>query len=420
MTRVARVLRNVLVAAVAVMTVACQSTVGGKAVLDPDEVQPDGAVIARMNTGTYPTTPGRIFQTADDDLVKQATLEGHRLGAIAVGPWQINASLVDQPSPENLWTGQISGLVSLRDSQLLSDAKVDAAAAHGFFCGFYTIRVSQAGGAHTLQSMMLEFDDEAGAAAMATEMAGMTVSAPGEPFEVPVTLPYQPDASAFSFAAAGGTTVRASVAQGRFVVLAGAHTPTTDSLSASLLTDQMLGQQRKALKRFVPTDPAMRAALPMDPTGVLMSKALWAADGKAPFIVGVWEPSGWLHFEDDPVKSAAVFKDAGVDVVAQRLTTIYQTPSAYGATKVVDRLVADMAATTDVQPAAGVPGLPSAKCFVRDRGYVLADSPTSWQRVYWRYKCVAQADRYAFTAFSVDDADVHQQMSAQYRLLAGK
>jgi hypothetical protein len=44
----------------------------------------------------------------------------------------------------------------------------------------------------------------------------------------------------------------------------------------------------------------------------------------------------------------------------------------------------------------------------------------SFRRVLWHYKCVARADRYAFTAFSDEESDVKQQTSAQYRMLAGR
>jgi hypothetical protein len=38
----------------------------------------------------------------------------------------------------------------------------------------------------------------------------------------------------------------------------------------------------------------------------------------------------------------------------------------------------------------------------------------------WRFKCIAQASRYAFVAVSDDDKDVKRQISAQYRILAGE
>ena len=42
------------------------------------------------------------------------------------------------------------------------------------------------------------------------------------------------------------------------------------------------------------------------------------------------------------------------------------------------------------------------------------------QHVWWHFKCIAQAGRYALTAFSDQEQDVKQQISAQYRILAGE
>ena len=41
-------------------------------------------------------------------------------------------------------------------------------------------------------------------------------------------------------------------------------------------------------------------------------------------------------------------------------------------------------------------------------------------RIFWHYKCVGRADRYAYTAVSGREDDVKQQMAAQYRILAGQ
>jgi hypothetical protein len=67
-----------------------------------------------------------------------------------------------------------------------------------------------------------------------------------------------------------------------------------------------------------------------------------------------------------------------------------------------------------------VPGLPTARCFARTSGTLPSTSPSSWLRLKWSYKCVARADRYAYTAFSSDPTDVKQQIAAQYRILAGE
>jgi hypothetical protein len=107
------------------------------------------------------------------------------------------------------------------------------------------------------------------------------------------------------------------------------------------------------------------------------------------------------------------------------MTTVYQTRDTAGAAHVVEQFAADMRASDRVRPIAGITGLPGAQCFARSRGNAFdplnePNPPLSWLRVKWPFKCVARADRYAFTAFSADEKDVKQQMAAQYRILAGK
>jgi hypothetical protein len=420
-TPMGRALHLGLVVASVLMLVACDPTVAGKAVRAPDPTEPDGAVIAQMNTGPYSTTPSHPFGTAGDNVQLQATLEGHRLGPVVTGPWQVNATLTEQASPEELSSGPLSGPEMLKTLQILADPLADVAAAHGLFTGFSSVRVSHDGGFRAVLNVVLEFPDASAATAAATEMAALNLPAAGEPPGAPVAVPYHSEVSALSYDRPdGSTTVQGVVARGPFVLFALSHADPASGGDALGLTQATVGDQETAIDGFVPTEPSKRAALPMDPTGALLVKTLWAPDNAAPFIIGAWDPKAWLHFEDDPVKSAALFAAAGVEVVTQRLTTVYQTHNPDGAAKVVDQFANEMATTTDVAPANGVPGLPSAKCFVRNRDYQPATAAISWRRVYWRYKCVGRADRYAFTAFSNDDADVHQQMAAQYRILIGK
>lgn len=421
MTLVGRALCAGWAIMVAIALVGCQATISGKAVLAPEATGPDGAVIARMNTGPYATAPGHPWGTAGNDPSLQATLEGHRLGPVVVGPWQVDATLTEQPPIEDLWTGPMAGLEVLRTSHIVADPVVDIAAAHGYFTGFDSFRVSQQGGQHDLLNVVLEFPDPAAASAAATELAALDLPSIGGPPGRPVPVPYHPEISAKSYDNPDGSTrVDAVVARGPFVLLAGAHTAPSYAIPPTTLVQGLLDSQQRSLAAFVPTDPAKRAALPMDPTGELLSRTLTGPDNAVPFIVGVWDPKGWLHFEDDPVTAGALFDAAGLEAVAQRLTTVYQTHNSDGAARIVDQFAADMSTTTDVAPAAGVPGLPSAKCFVRNVGAQPPTSAATMRRVAWRYKCVARADRYAFTAFSNDDTDVHQQMAAQYRILAGK
>jgi hypothetical protein len=186
------------------------------------------------------------------------------------------------------------------------------------------------------------------------------------------------------------------------------------------LASSALDSQKKRLDQFQPTPLDKLADLPLDPTGQLMAHTLWAPDNDAPFIIGAWKPRAWLHFEDNPVTSAALFDSAAVDVVSQRLATVYEAGNAEGAAAIVDKFASQIGDETGIEPTDGVQGLPGAKCFERLQGALPKTAAPSWRRIMWHYKCVARADRYAFTAYSTEAADVKQQISAQYRILAGK
>ena len=98
----------------------------------------------------------------------------------------------------------------------------------------------------------------------------------------------------------------------------------------------------------------------------------------------------------------------------------YRARDAGSAVKVADGLAAEAGAEASVRPVGAVPGLPAARCFVRTEGAMPGTAAVSWQRVDWHYKCIATAERYAFTAFSDAETDAKQQISAQYRILAGQ
>ncbi|MCP9276789.1 DUF7373 family lipoprotein [Mycolicibacterium arenosum] len=417
----ARLLRTTMAAFTVVVLAACSTTTEGRPVIAADEVQPDGAVIARMNTGPYATTPSPPIGTAGDDVVSQALMEAHRLGPYATGPWQVFDELIERGPVEFNWTGPISALDQLRRSQIISDPLVDAAAKHGFFSGFSSYRLTRSGTGRAINNVVLEFPDAAAATAAADEMAAVNLPPQGGPPGRPVALMYLPDVRAMRYDNSDRSAFVQTVATSGPLVLFGSSYAGADSnVSAEVLAGGLITAQSKTIAGFAPTEPAKRADLPMDFTGDLFSRTLGAPDNSAPFIIGEWEPAGWLHFEADPITARAHFDEAGLEVVSQRLTTVFRTHNVDGARRLAEAMAAEMAATTDVEPAAAVPGLPAAKCFVRTKGAQPPDVSISWRRVAWRYKCVATADRYTYTAFSNTEADVHQQTAAQYRILVGK
>lgn len=410
-----RALGTAQAAVSALMVVGCTAMVAGTPVKATDRADADGAVVALLDTGTYPTAAGSPFGTAG--RVNGALMEAHRLGVDVAGPWQADPTFRQRgPVVDTTITGPFPEARLLAQNRVLPDPIADVAAAHGFIAGFSSMRT--AGPTKALLNVVLRFPDVDSAGAAAREMSDKYPDV--NPRRVP--LDGHPEAITTLDDIAGGDVIASSFTpRGAFVLFQAVHiSDRTETAAAPRLIALALDKQEPLIDRFKPTDPAKLADLPKDFTGHLLARTLWAPDNSGPFIVGVWEPTAWLHFEDDPIKAAGLFRSAGVDAVAQRMTTVYQARDTTGAAQVVDQLAADMRASDGVHPIAGITGLPRAQCFARTKTLSEPNPPPSWQRVVWPFKCVARADRYAFTAFSADEKDVKQQMAAQYRILAGK
>jgi hypothetical protein len=415
------------VAVVGVLALAgCATTVTGTATRAPDSADSDGAVVALMDTGSYPTAAGHPFgAVGPDDVAGQGLLEAQRMAEFVVGPWEVDAAIRARPDILNTSvTGPVPTAELLAQNQVLPDPLPAVAAAHNFIAGFSTLRVSpkEAGQYRGLQNVVLRFADPAAAAAAGTEMADKLPPPPGAPPGTPIPLVGYPEAIAKAYDLPNGVkSVQSFTAHGPFVLFQSAQAADEFlGTTPRLLATTALQWQLQRIDQFVPTPPDKLADLPLDPTGQLLAHTLWAPDNDAPFIIGAWKPRAWLHFEDDPLQAAKLFGAAAVDAVAQRLATVYEAGNAEGATRIVDEFAAQIGASTGIKPTDGVPGLPSAKCFERLQGALPDTAAASWRRVAWHYKCLARADRFAFTAFSTDKADVKQQISAQYRILAGK
>jgi hypothetical protein len=384
-----------------------------------------GANVALMDTGTYDTSSSKPFGTAGDDVDAANVLEAHRMADFVIGPWEVDAEIKNMPGALSLGLiGPIPSIDVMRVNGVFKDDLIAVAEEHRFMTGFTTVRVlpEQAGQTRSLHNVVLMFPDAAAAEAAAAEMATAEASRPGEPPTQPVTLGNTPEARAVSSTIDGGVQkVVSFTAHGRYLLYQEAKTA-DEFLGANAvsLVDGALIIQKRRTDEFVPTEPDAMRDLPLDPSGQLLARTLIAPDGRAPFIIGVWKARGWLHFELDPLQANATFNTAGVDIVGQRLTTVYQASNADGATRIVDGLVDEIENLPSVRDVDGVTGLPGARCFHRTEGGLPGTAAPTWQRVVWQFKCVASVDRYAYTAFSADAADVRQQMAAQYRILAGQ
>lgn len=415
---------GMLIAGVLAVVLAACSTdeVSGMAVKEPVPAGSEGAVVALMDTGNYSTAPIGPVGPAGANRDTQGLVEAQRMAEFVIGPWVQNSSMVGIGDliMDSKGTQPLSGPSNLTFSQVVSDEQAAVAMAHGFIAGMSTKRVSTKTRGEKLQNAVLRFPDAAAAASATGEMAAKrNLAADVSP--TPTSIRDHPEALAITWTAADSQFVQSFAAYGPFVLYQLAGLPLNDNYrSVENMVVNTIDKQQRALDLFEPTEPAKLAELPVDFTGHLLANALRAPDEKAPYMVGAWAPGAWLHFEDDPLKSRTWFSAAGVEAVAQWTTTVYETKTAEGAASLADEIAADLDDRAGVGAISGVPGLLSARCFRRTTELVPETAAQSLQRIGWRFKCVARADRYAFTAFSANETDVKQQISAQYRILAGE
>lgn len=392
----------------------------------PDATGSDGVVVALLDTGPYSITPGRPLGVAGEDPQAQGLLEAHRLAEFTVGPWEVDDSLHEYPGVDQV--GLIAPVATpqmMRELAVLPMPLPEIAATHGFLSGFSTVRVSpeEAGRKLGLHNAVMRFPDPAAAAAAAAEMADKVPMPSGADPMRPRETSGTPEAITKSYVFPDDRYVRVDsfTAHGPYVLYQSSRASGDNMFDAApALVAGALSMQKRRIDEFAPTERAAMAQLPLDPTGQLMARTLAARDNSAPLIIGGWRPRAWLHFEDNPVTATSLFNTASVDAVTQRLTTVYQAANADGAARIVGQFAEELGAAPDVRPVDGVVGMPVARCFERLKGAVPPTEAMTIQRVAWHFKCVASVDRYAYTAFSQKAEDARQQISAQYRILAGQ
>lgn len=431
-----------LAVACATTLLGCTVTATGVAVKAP--MNPDDAIVALMDTGSYSTTAGPPPGAAGQGGA--AVAEAHRIGEFMIGPWQVNATLTSQDYLATFPVEDAGAVAVVTGSPLwppdFMDPAADTAKAHGFLAGFATGRSSDR--RTRLNNVVLRFPDADAAKAAAGEMAGIPPPLLMRPFiwdshkpsldNQPLDPPWRSD-SCYSFSVGSthpdfyasasnreSALVRGFTAHGPYVLYQLAIA--SDLETACDRLSRTLEDQQSLIDRFVPTDPAKMVDLPDDPSGEIEARTLQSSDDTRPLNGGVWRPQAWLQFEDNPVAAASLLKDAGVEWVARYLTVVYQAHAATGAARLADQFAADTAALPDTKPTdSGVPGLPVAKCFQRTERVQPPNDRLlleAAKHAYWQFKCVARADRYAFISYSGEEKDAKQQISAQYRILSGK
>jgi hypothetical protein len=392
------------VVAVATLTAACGTTVDGVAVKAPGQASSDGVDLALLDAGNFPTTPRPPLGTAGDAM-HGGWAEGRRLASVLVGPWEVDADLIDYAQLQ-------SGVVKDTDAvnSLLGAPMGEALRGHNLLAGFSSARHTDKGPYKDMLTMVLELASPADATAAVADMAAKDASltmpfddkpVPTQHFSIP-RYPATPAVSyrwTASYPEPGGprVTVTALSAHGQYVLAQEATSDDKPDVAAQLIATA-LDLQQPLVDKFKPTPPDQMAQLPLDPDG-LMARTVAPRPENESIDDGIYDAHGALHLAtDDPVHLAALFKSAGVQQVSYVLETrVYQTPDAGSAA----RIVAD---ETGPRQVGGISGMPKAKCF----NETLA---------YW---CVARADRYAYEMQNEQENALHQMMAAQYRMLTGK
>ncbi|OHV03783.1 DUF7373 family lipoprotein [Mycobacterium talmoniae] len=413
-----------LIAAALVAAVAgCTSTVPGSPVTATNAPgSSDGVDVAQLDPGNYPTKPQAPLGNAGDDR-KGAWIEARRMANNVVGPWEVDPALISAE--------QAIGVVGVvKDGNALSIILGDgepigaAATAHNFVVGFSSSRNAYTGPAKaenqqkSLTNLVLRFPSPEDAAAAATEMTAASATVQGfattEPKPTrPMPIPRNAATSAVTFDSLGGADVLAYTAHGTYVLCQQAYSKDGPDAAAELIATT-LDKQGPLIDQFQPTPVDQLANLPIDPDGLLI-RTLPPEAQEMTVNNGVYQPHAELHFHADPPRSHTLFDATHLQLATQGKASVYQTPDAASAQKIVDGFAAEAAEEGlggggKYVPAAGIKGMPGAKC-------LMSEDRTSGRTFFY---CLAVAGRYAIEASAVQQLAAHQLVSAQYLMLTSK
>jgi hypothetical protein len=393
------VARRALVAsAITTLIGGCSASIAGVPVASFDPKPVASASDVLPDTGAYPTVPGPPAGRAGSEEYGRH-LEGQRMANYVVVPSEVDPTLTIA-IPQNTFT--VTSPDGLPDPLDADDAK-------DFVVGYSTARSSL--GHDVLINMVVRFTNPATAADAAEDMAALYASDSGSPATGNVSIPRHPGTRAFMSPDGGAAELHTASAHGPYVLIQFVQSNDGDG-AATALVARTLDLQEPLIDRFVADDPTHLADLPADTTG-LLSRTLRKDPRYSPY-PGVWVlgPRAALHGQDNPVKAAAAFADAGVQAVSTGKSTVYQTADAHGAQRLADGLIAEGLAD-GYEPALAIGGVPTARCLYDGRDGDADDSPR-------QFYCVGTADRYAFEVYSDQGSDAGQEMAAQYLLLTAR
>ncbi|MEO3759771.1 hypothetical protein ABGB19_15975 [Mycobacterium sp. B14F4] len=387
----------VLLLAVALVCAACGSTVQGTAVKSTGGPTGPALNFDSLDPGRYPTKPREPLGVTGDPLVG-AIVEAQRMANHVIGPWEVDPVL----------TGYFAfGAVVMPAAETLAlIGPMDLAAAagrHSMVNAFASARTEE--NRRILLNAVLRFSDEGAASAAATDMGETAMRQQGA--DGPARkqeIPGHPEAQANSYTTADRSAgrwnaVRSFTAHGPYVLMQLAQSADGMDQAAQLVA-KSLDLQVPEIDKFRATDPSEFADISLDPSGLLARTIPLERRDPSFAKNATYEKRGALHFQSDANRSAKLFDDTGVDLVAMADTNVYETRDADGAKGVAEGFYAEVSPTA--KPATAVPNMPGSRCLQLTDG---------------AFYCLATADRYALEVSAPTLLAAQQMTAAQYIML---
>ncbi|UCZ60739.1 DUF7373 family lipoprotein [Mycolicibacterium phocaicum] len=379
----------------------CTTVTTGDAAKDPSFKSGD-AIVSLLNPGNYPTTP-KPGPAMKPGAESGRLIDAERLAEFVVGPWEVDPTLISISVATTGVYLQADGLVSVEPGPMAQIAKD-----HQLINGFGSARGTVRGADHDngMLILVLRFPTPDLANDAARQFSAQAPTVDRATPKQPTSIPGHPEALAHeSTMFDGKVAVTSYTPHGPYVLYQFASSYGSIDTARQLIT-KALDLQSPRIDKFRPTDPAQFATMQLDPDGLLPRTV---PTKEHILFQGLWGAHGFLHLEDDPIRAAAAWTTAGVDVISVRGTRLYRAKDADAATQLA-RKFAEPDGTNPTEPGPTVPGLPMAKCQAVNNTDVKA-------RIY---ECSASLDRWVYAASSLQPFDATQRMASQYLLLTAK
>ncbi|MTD14377.1 hypothetical protein GIS00_10490 [Nakamurella sp. YIM 132087] len=344
-------------------------------------------------TGDYPTTPRDIPATPASEE-SAALLESRRLASVVVVPTFVDADFTQVGSISTLPLKGPSALVVV-----LNDPVPEVARRGGMISGFAASR-STTDSDSGMVTMVLQYGTAAQATKAVTDLTA--ASADKESDTGKLTVPGYDKAGGWTGkSSSGGTYSHAFAAAGEFVLYSWVDSP-ADAYDQPALIAKAFDAMTASADAFTPASGDALMKLPTDTDG-LLAHTLANTGDNATVHDGLYDSSGVLVWDTDPIGTKELFADAGVDIVGLGRTNVYRAADDEGAAMVRDAFVEFTLGTdggwTEFSPdASGEP-----KC--------------AQQALNSVYYCMATSGRYAIELSASSESDLIAALNAQYQLL---